>query len=127
MTIGVNSSSADLVPRDGFQEFEGEPEGWVDGHCGQLVRDPHTGRLWVKRSHEGSKLNWKEILVGVQEPPEPPEPMVGVFSGIGSPEGILAKGVGSIYSDLTDPGHPRVWLKSMGGETNTGWVPILFT
>ena len=112
-------SSADYIPRDGFQEFEDNPEGWCDGRCGQLSRNPHTGKLYVKLSHEGTKLGWQEIMNSTTEA------MVGVFSGIGSPEGVLAKGVGSIYSDVTDPNHPVVWQKTGGGNGNTGWVLLL--
>jgi hypothetical protein len=47
---------------------------------------------------------------------------VGIFSGLGSPEGSFAAGVGSIYTDITDPEHPVTWKKTSGGYTNTGWV-----
>lgn len=48
-----------------------------------------------------------------------------VFSGVGSPEGVIAQGVGSIYTDITDPKHPVTWKKTSGGGTSTGWVQEL--
>jgi len=115
----MNSSSADLVPRDGFQEFEGDPNGWVGGRCGYLSRDPHTGRLWVKRSGEDSKLNWVELNAGPGTGPM-------LLSGIGPPEGIVAAPVGSIYSDIADPQHPVLWQKTANSD-EFGWFPSLST
>jgi hypothetical protein len=53
------------------------------------------------------------------------EALSGVFSGEGSPEGTLAKCVGSIYTDIEDPDHPITWKKTSGGCTSTGWVQEL--
>jgi len=49
----------------------------------------------------------------------------GLYWGIGSPEGVQAGAVGSIYSDLTDTNHPALWLKTTGGVTNVGWIELL--
>jgi hypothetical protein len=51
--------------------------------------------------------------------------VAGLFWGIGSPEGVQAAAVGSIYSDLTDTQHPALWLKTSGGATDTGWIELL--
>lgn len=48
-----------------------------------------------------------------------------VLYGTGSPEGSLARGVGSIYTDITDPDHPVVWVKTSGGFTSSGWVQLI--
>lgn len=52
---------------------------------------------------------------------------VAITSGTGSPEGVVALGVGSIYTDVTDPDYPVQWNKTSGGYTSTGWVQVVAT
>jgi hypothetical protein len=51
-------SSANVLPREGFQEFLGDPEGYLDGPPGLLARDPLGPALYMKESPEGSRIRW---------------------------------------------------------------------
>ncbi len=42
----------------------------------------------------------------------------GIFSGSGSPEGVVTAQIGSLYTDTT---YGKVYKKSTGDGTNTGW------
>lgn len=46
----------------------------------------------------------------------------GTMSGNGSPEGVVAAPVGSVYTDLDAPYHQ--WNK-ITGSGNTGWVQFI--
>ncbi len=45
----------------------------------------------------------------------------GIFAGAGSPEGVVSAKVGSIY---TDNSGGKIYVKSSGDGTNTGWVQL---
>ena len=42
----------------------------------------------------------------------------GIFSGSGSPEGVVSAQIGSLYTDTT---YGKVYKKTTGDGTNTGW------
>jgi hypothetical protein len=44
-----------------------------------------------------------------------------LYSGTGSPEGVVTAAAGSIYYDLATPGSPVQYVKG-SGSGNTGWV-----
>jgi len=44
-----------------------------------------------------------------------------LYSGIGSPEGVVTAATPSIYFDLTNPAAPIQYIKS-SGSGNTGWI-----
>lgn len=43
------------------------------------------------------------------------------YSGVGSPEGVVAAATGSLYTDLTTPATPALYSKTTGSG-NTGWI-----
>ena len=53
----------------------------------------------------------------------------GGFAGNGSPEGVVAAGVGSLYTRLDedpeqDPDLPRLWVKETGTDSR-GWRQVV--
>jgi hypothetical protein len=46
-----------------------------------------------------------------------------LIQGEGSPEGVVAAAVGSIYQQTDGGAGTSVWVKETGGSTDTGWAP----
>jgi hypothetical protein len=46
----------------------------------------------------------------------------GVYSGLGSPEGVVSASIGSKYTDITDPDMPVQYTKTADEGLATGWV-----
>lgn len=44
-----------------------------------------------------------------------------IFSGTGSPEGVVTASVPALYIDITTPADPVLYFKT-SGTGNTGWV-----
>lgn len=44
-----------------------------------------------------------------------------VFSGTGSPVGVVTANGPAVYLDMTNPSLPTVWLKGSAGNNNTDW------
>lgn len=45
----------------------------------------------------------------------------GLYSGTGSPEGVITAQPGSLYFDTTTPSSPVQYVKG-SGSGNTGWI-----
>jgi hypothetical protein len=45
-----------------------------------------------------------------------------ILSGVGSPEGVVAAPLGSIYMNSSGGAGVTLWVKESGASTNTGWV-----
>ena len=45
-----------------------------------------------------------------------------VLSGVGSPEGVVAAALGSIYTNSSGGSGATLWVKESGASTSTGWV-----
>src|SRR6266705_5828916 len=45
-----------------------------------------------------------------------------VQSGVGSPAGVLAAPVGTVYVDLSGGAGTTLYVKESGGSTSSGWV-----
>lgn len=50
------------------------------------------------------------------------EVIVGWSTGSGSPEGVLARPVGSLYTDNAGGAGTVLYVKETGTDTDTGWV-----
>ena len=48
----------------------------------------------------------------------------GPFSGTGSPEAVQTASPGALYTDITTPDTPSVWVK-VTGTGNTGWRQLI--
>ena len=46
---------------------------------------------------------------------------IQIYTGTGSPEGVVTADPGSIYFDITDPAAPIQYVKG-SGTGNTGWI-----
>jgi hypothetical protein len=46
----------------------------------------------------------------------------GLYSGTGSPEGVLAAAVGSIYTNLSGGASTTLYVKTSGAATSSGWT-----
>ena len=45
-----------------------------------------------------------------------------ITSGTGSPEGVVAAPVGSIYTNISGGASTTLYIKTSGAATSTGWT-----
>jgi hypothetical protein len=47
---------------------------------------------------------------------------LGIFAGSGSPQGVVAAPVGSLYTRTDGGASTTLYVKESGGSSDTGWV-----
>jgi hypothetical protein len=45
-----------------------------------------------------------------------------IYTGIGSPEGVVVAALGSLYTNKTGGAGQTLWVKESGGSTFNGWT-----
>lgn len=94
---------------------DGSPEGVVTASPGSLyVQTDAGGALWAKITGAGD-TGW--ILIGPASASGGPQ----LYTGSGSPEGIVTAAVGSQYTDITAGVYVATYYKQTG-VGNTGWA-----
>lgn len=93
---------------------------WGPNNYGILTVVRANGSTYVQQTYQSSNATpvvWTRTnRAGVWSVWEP----VGVLRGSGSPEGVVAAPIGSMYIDLTGAAGESVWIK-VAGTAEAGW------
>ncbi|MDP1513072.1 pyocin knob domain-containing protein [Paenibacillus sp. CMAA1739] len=114
LTVSANAPVLRLVGEDQvYQEFY--PQGLPAGRKGYLgYGDPSLLNFAISNSAGEVFFSDTNGTVYTKD-------LVGLYRGLGSPEGSLSASVGALYRRLDGAANVTLYIKESGGGGNTGW------